>query len=217
MGTGGWEAAQARELRARTAFHPPQGWSQTEVETACSSISEFEEPQEKMEPAKMAPLKNAPRDALVSARGERDRAHSVALGPVRRASPSAWWGRQVGGLARRLEPGDVAGKGQWGPPVPGAPSVFLGSPSKGLPRGFVSLARGHPHPQVRILLASRGALTATWVLMLVASLTDRSENDSQLDPPLPLPGKPVKAILVPLLPPLLKVFSKSICLILCDH
>uniref|UniRef100_A0A8C6MTG3 TATA-box binding protein associated factor 9B n=1 Tax=Mus spicilegus TaxID=10103 RepID=A0A8C6MTG3_MUSSI len=43
------------------------GWSQTEVETACSSISEVEEPQEKMEPAKMAPIKNAPRDALVMA------------------------------------------------------------------------------------------------------------------------------------------------------
>ncbi|GAB1303060.1 Transcription initiation factor TFIID subunit 9B [Apodemus speciosus] len=43
------------------------GWSLAEVEAACSSISEVEEPPEKMEPAKMAPLKNAPRDALVMA------------------------------------------------------------------------------------------------------------------------------------------------------
>lgn len=69
MGAGGLEAAQTEELHARTAFHPPQGWSLVEVETACSSISVVEEPVEKMEPSKMAPLKNAPRDALVSARG----------------------------------------------------------------------------------------------------------------------------------------------------
>lgn len=52
---------------------------------------------------------------------------------------------------------------------------------------------------------------------MLASLTVTSENDSQLDPPLPLPGKPVQAFLVSLLPALLKVFSKSTGLILCDH
>lgn len=73
VGARRWEAAQAGgEPNSRPAFHPPQGWSLGEEESAAgSSLALIVESQEKMEPSKMAPLKNAPRDALVSARGAR--------------------------------------------------------------------------------------------------------------------------------------------------
>ncbi|CAO2623331.1 Transcription initiation factor TFIID subunit 9B, partial [Lemmus lemmus] len=62
-----WEPAQAGELHARPAFPSPQGWSRSEEESACRALALVEESQEKMEPSKMAPPKNAPRDALVMA------------------------------------------------------------------------------------------------------------------------------------------------------
>ncbi|KAK7799108.1 hypothetical protein U0070_021014 [Myodes glareolus] len=44
-----------------------QGWSPSEEESACQALALVEDSQEKMEPSKMAPPKNAPRDALVMA------------------------------------------------------------------------------------------------------------------------------------------------------
>lgn len=136
----GWEPAEAgeQEQHARPAFHPPQGWSLAELEFAARSSLSVDESLEKMEPSKMAPPKNAPRDALVSAR-EAGSGTPRGVGTCEAGQTESLAGGR-GWLACHLQPGDVARKGQWGSPVSGAPSWLQGSPSKALPRGFVSLA-----------------------------------------------------------------------------
>lgn len=64
------------------------------MESASCSLSLVDEPLEKMEPGKMAPPKNAPRDALVSA-GEEGPGVLEPSGPVRKAGPRAGWGTKV--------------------------------------------------------------------------------------------------------------------------
>ncbi|MEJ1281495.1 hypothetical protein NN561_012445 [Cricetulus griseus] len=106
VGASVWEEAQACEQQSRPAFHPPQGWSLGEEESACSSLSLVEESQEKMESSKMAPPKNAPRDALVSGRGGKPGTQEVpcVADPTERLA-----GRK--GVACHLQLGDVSGKG----------------------------------------------------------------------------------------------------------
>lgn len=103
--------------RCNPAFRTPQGWSLSE-ELASSPLSPDDEWQDNMESGKMAPPKNAPRDALVSAKDER---RGMKLGAASVLGARPW--RRASGRARvpaSAQPGRPGGVGYVGALDPGA-------------------------------------------------------------------------------------------------